>query len=162
VDVGNDRWADDSYVYGPVSLGITAAAVNEATQHCEDLFAVLSFLREPREFARRIGSYAAGKVTGLSRALREEDEWATARRFLVPEERLIRAGLRAAKDAEVATDAALAGVERLSELVCEVVDFYWTYEFFHVQYKHGLKLPLRPFSGSLPESTVEARKTSAV
>lgn len=158
-DVGNDSWADDSYVYGPVSLGITAAAVNEAAQHCEDLFALLSFLREPREFVRRMGSYAAGKVTGLSHKLREEDDWAVAKRFLIPDERLIREGLQTAEDPDGATDGVLAGVQRLGALVREVVDFYLTYEFFHLQYKHGLKLPLRPYSGSLPDTTIRERKT---
>jgi hypothetical protein len=34
-EMGNETWAEEDYVYGPLALGITAAAVNEAAQHCE-------------------------------------------------------------------------------------------------------------------------------
>jgi hypothetical protein len=49
-EMGNESWAEEHYLYGPVALGITAAAVNEAAQHCEDLFALLNFLRDPLTF----------------------------------------------------------------------------------------------------------------
>jgi hypothetical protein len=43
--MGNETWAKEDYLYGPLALGIAAAAVNEASEHCEDLFALLTFLR---------------------------------------------------------------------------------------------------------------------
>jgi hypothetical protein len=39
-----------------------------------------------------------------------------------------------------------------------VVDFYKTYEFFHVQYKHGLKILFRPLGEALPAETIAERK----
>ena len=84
-EMGNDTWAADDYVYGPLSLGLTAAAVNEAAQHCEDLFALLSFVRDPVDFAKRMASYSAGKVTQLSKRLLEADEAGIRKRFLVPD-----------------------------------------------------------------------------
>jgi hypothetical protein len=44
-EMGNETWAKEDYLYGPLALGIAAAAVNEASEHCEDLFALLTFLR---------------------------------------------------------------------------------------------------------------------
>jgi hypothetical protein len=157
-EVGSHTWADESYAYGPLALGITAAAVNEAAQHCEDLFALLTFLREPLHFAKRMGSYSAGKVTSLAPRIRGEGDWAIGVRFLVPSSQTIQEGLQDAEDGRAAIDAAEAGVARLGQLVRQVVDFYLTYEFFHVQYKHGLKLPLRPFSDSLPAETIADRQ----
>jgi hypothetical protein len=82
--MGNETWADDEYVYGPLALGITAAAVNEASQHCEDLFALLSFLRDPVTFARRMGSYSAGKVVRMADTLKRDSDATLAARFCVP------------------------------------------------------------------------------
>lgn len=51
----------------------------------------------------------------------------------------------------------------LGALVREVVDFYLTYEFFHLQQERGLKLSLRPFSGRYPKSPWdETRSPSAI
>lgn len=157
-EMNNDSWEAEDYVYGPLCLGITAAAVNEAAQHCEDLFALLTFARDPLDFTKRMASYAAGKVTGLSKRLLEEDDDGLRKRFLVPNEAIIKDGLTKAEDASSAVGAIEEAVTRLNTLVREVTDWYLTYEFFHLQYKHGFKLPLRPFSGTLPPETIEKRK----
>ncbi|MDA8269182.1 MAG: hypothetical protein M0013_12595 [Actinomycetota bacterium] len=34
-EMGNATWSEEYYIYGPLALGVTAAAVNEASQHCE-------------------------------------------------------------------------------------------------------------------------------
>jgi hypothetical protein len=67
--------------------------------------------------------------------------------------------LKKADNAPAATATVEAAVERLTSLTRSVVEWYLKYQFFHVQYKHGLKVPLRPFgTGALPPSTVEQRK----
>jgi hypothetical protein len=155
----HESWGEDSYVYGPLSLGITAAAVNEAAQHCEDLFALLRFLREPAYFAREMANYSAGKVVEFGRKLAGADDAAISRLFLVPDPETVRAGLAEAEDPEASVTHVDAGRSRLGEMVRSTASFYLKYEDFHVQYKHGLKLPLRPF-GVPTEEAIAERKTN--
>jgi hypothetical protein len=158
-EMGNESWIEEDYVYGPLALGITAAAVNEATQHCEDLFALLSFLRDPLTFARNIGSYGPGRVLRLKDEMKGESDAELARRFCVPSVDAIEDEIGKGEGPRAAVDAVRGGIGRLGNLVREVIDFYETYEFFHLQYKHGLKILFRPFGvGPSPEAIAE-RKT---
>jgi hypothetical protein len=154
----NEGWAEDTYAYGPLSLGITAAAINEAAQHCEDLFALLKFLREPSFFARQMADYSAGKVMEFGRKLVDADDAAISRLFLVPDQALVEAGLAEAADPKSAVSAIEQGRTRLAEMLRETAEFYRKYEKFHVHYKHGLKLPLRPF-GIPSDEAISERKT---
>jgi hypothetical protein len=154
---GHGSWAEDTYAYGPLALGITAAAVNEATQHCEDLFALLRFLREPSYFAREMANYRAGKVVEFGSKLVDADDATISRLFLVPDPDTVRAGLAEAVGPEASIAAVEAGRERLGVLVRETAAFYSAYEDFHVHYKHGLKLPLSPF-GIPTQEAIEERK----
>lgn len=154
---GQESWAEDTYAYGPLSLGITAAAVNEAIQHCEDLFALLRFLREPAYFAREMANYSAGKVVDFGRELADADDATISRLFLVPTPDIVRAGLADATDPESSRAAVEAGRTRLGDLVRETAVFYLAYEDFHVHYKHGLKLPLSPFGVPTTEAIKERK-----
>jgi hypothetical protein len=158
-EMGNETWAKEDYLYGPLALGITAAAVNEASEHCEDLFALLTFLREPLNFAGRMVSYGAGHVVKIADQLAKDSDADMASRFCVPSINAIAAGMVTAEDPDAALDAARAGIARLGELVRGVVGFYKTYEYFHLQYKHGLKILFRPFGGAPTAETITERKT---
>lgn len=150
-------WADDRYVYGPLIHGITAAAVNECAQHCEDLFAVLMFLREELEFSKRMLSYNAGSVTRSGLKLRELDDEAIARRFVVPTASVVEQGLALSDDPARSIAMFEEAVARLGERVRRVVNWYETYEDFHLQYKHGLKLAMRPYGDPTEEAIAERR-----
>lgn len=150
-------WADDRYVYGPLVHGITAAAVNECAQHCEDLFAVLMFLREDLEFSKRMLSYNAGSVTRSGSKLRELNDEAIAKQFVVPASSLVEEGLTLADDPSASVAMFEEAVARLGQRVRRVVDWYETYEDFHLQYKHGLKLAMRPYGNPTPEAIAERR-----
>lgn len=152
-----ESWSEETYVYGPLTRGLTAAAVNEVAQYCEDLFALLRFLREPEYFARRMGSYAAGKVVEFGRGLATADDAAVSRLLLVPDADTVRAGLDGAPDVPGATAVIETGRARLGAMVRETAAFYREFEDFHNQYKHGLKLPLRGF-GTIPPETVAERR----
>ncbi len=160
VEANNETWSEDSYVYGPLSHGITAAAVNEAVQHCEDLFALLRFLRNPDFFARDMTSYRAGQVVDFGRGLIDADDDVVSRMFLVPDRTRVRVGLNDAEDPDSAVAAIEAGRVRLGKLLRETTAFYRRFEDFHLQYKHGLKLPLRPFGTPTGEAIAD-RKRSA-
>jgi hypothetical protein len=138
---------------------LTAAAVNETAQHCEDLFALLKFLRERTDFVKRMTSYSAGQVTGFGAALSDKSDDEIRRLFLIPDRKTVAEGMQKAEDSVTAIGVVEAGVERLVSLTRRVVDWYLRFQFFHAQYKHGLKIPLRPFSsGPLPSTTVDQRK----
>jgi hypothetical protein len=154
---GNDSWADESYAYGPLSLGITAAAVNEAAQHCEDLFALLRFLREPAHFAREMANYGAGKVADFGRNLANADDAIISRLFLVPDPGTVQTGLAEAADPASSVANVEAGRAHLGDMVRATSAFYRRYEDFHIQYKHGLKLPLRPFGVPTSEAITERK-----
>lgn len=155
---GNESWKADGYAYGPLSLGITAAAVNEAAQHCEDLFALLRVLREPAYFAREMANYSAGKVVNFGRKLANADDATISRFFLVPDPDMVRTGLAEAADPESSMVNIEAGRARLGDMVRATAAFYQQYDDFHIQYKHGLKLPFKPFGTPTNEAIVE-RKT---
>ena len=156
------QWEDESYVYGPLALGLTAAAVNEAAQHCEDLFALLKFLPEPAEFVKRMTSYSAGQVTAFGRSIVNRSDSDIRKLFLIPDQQTFIDGLQNSDDPQAAISAVQEAVERLIALTRGVVNWYQSYEFFHVQYKHGMKLPFRPFGGTLPAATIEERKQNVV
>jgi hypothetical protein len=154
---GNKTWSEDTYVYGPLIHGLTAAAVNECAQHCEDLFAVLKFLREDLDFAKRMSSYGAGVVTKFGRDLSERSDEEIGRLFCVPSGATVRKGLERALGPEASFTAYDEGFASLGEHVRSVSEWYSIYEDFHVQYKHGLKLAMRPFGDPSPEAIKERR-----
>jgi hypothetical protein len=154
---GDEGWVEDEYAYGPLSLGITAAAVNEAAQHCEDLFALLKVLREPVSFARKMANYSAGKVVDFGRKLVDSDDDAVSRLFLIPNREQVRTGVSQAADPAASIAAVEAGRARLGQMVRETAEFYRRFEDFHIHYKHGLKLPLRPFGTPTDEAIAERK-----
>jgi hypothetical protein len=126
----NETWSEDSYVYGPLSHGITAAAVNEAVQHCEDLFALLRFLRDPQFFARGMTSYRAGQVVDFGRGLIDADDEVVSRLFLVADRTRVRLGLKDAEDPDSAITEVEAGRVRLGTLLRQTAAFYRRFEDF--------------------------------
>src|SRR4051812_45859901 len=82
---GASDWADDEYLFGHVALGVTAAAINEAAQYCEDLFALLKFLREPTHFVKRMMSYGAGQVVNFGHSLGKLTDEKLRCMYLVPD-----------------------------------------------------------------------------
>ena len=158
-EAGQLEWRDEQFAYGPVALGLTAAAVNETAQHAEDLFALLKFVRDPVNFAKHIASYKAGQVVHFGRSLVGASDSDIRRFFMFPSPDVVSEGMAAAEDPSSARRDVESGVNRLVNLTRQVAEWYLEKEFFHVQYKHGLKLPLsRPFGSDLPESTVAARR----
>lgn len=154
---GSQDWKDDNYVYGPLAYGITAAAVNETVQHCEDLFALLKFIGRP-DFVKAIGDYSAGKVANFASELRSATDEKILLRFMVPTNADFALAVDSPFDASDISKID-GGRAELLRLVRQTLDFYFKYEFVHVQYKHGLKLAFRPFGSILPLETVNARKS---
>lgn len=156
---GSPGWAEESYAYGTLSQGITAAAVNEVALHCEDLFGLLKCLRDRESFARNIGSYKTGQVLAFGRRLASSDDETIGRMFLVPDSETVEAGLEAAIDSAQDIAAVEAGRERLCELVRETATHYTEHEDLHNCYKHGLRLRMQAF-GQLSGEEIARRQSS--
>jgi hypothetical protein len=70
----------------------------------------------------------------------------------------VTAGLAKAPDPAASTEAVEQGRERLVRMLRDTASFYRTHEHFHVHYKHGLKLPLRPFGVPTAEAIADRRQ----
>jgi len=88
-----------------------------------------------------MGSYAAGRVVAIATKLNRDSDEQIAARFCVPS-----IGCDRGRDGESrgrrrcrCSRAPRASPGSVSSCA-RVVDFYETYEFFHLQYKHGLKV----------------------
>ncbi len=152
-------WDQDAYVYGPLIHGLTAAAVNEAAQHCEDLFAVLKFLRDRLEFVKRITSYKPGRVTQFGSGLAQADGETIRRLFIVPSSEVVKAGLAEAEAPDTVVAAVEEAVERLIVQVRNIAQWYVIYESFHIDYKHGLQLAMRPFGNPTDEAIAQRQQS---
>lgn len=71
---------------------------------------------------------------------------------------MIEKGLGASDDPVQHLAVFTEAVARLGERVRRIVEWYTVYEDFHVQYKHGLKLAMRPYGNPTPEA-IEKRRT---
>ena len=155
---GDEGFAEAAYTAGPVATGITAAALNETALHCEDLFALLKFIRST-DFVGDVMRYSAGGVTRFGEDLAKKSRDEVRRLFLFPDMDTIRTGLDGVEDIEA--DLALIDehLDHLYELVQKVVSWYVEFKWFHVQYKHGLKVALRPFGTPTDEAVAERLET---
>lgn len=157
----SEDWLDESYLMGPAVLGLTAASVNEVALHCEDLFALLKYLGEREQFTQRITTYSAGRVVAFGKTLPKLDREAIRRLFFVPSLDQLQGGLTAAEEPAASLAVAVQGMHRLVDRVQQVVQWYETYEPFHLQYKHGLKIPLSPFGRVTDETAAERQAGSS-
>lgn len=149
-------WGDDSYVFGPGISGLTATAINELAQHCEDLFALLAFLSDAN-FAQRMLSYKAGAVTNFGLRLAAANDETIRRLYMVPVPQVVTAGLSGADESTRAVGEGDSAVTRLGDLTRKVVAWYSEFAPFHVAYKHGLKLAMRPYGAPTAEAIEERR-----
>ena len=156
---GHESWVADDYLFGPLAVGLTGAALNEAAQHCEDLFALLRVLRDPHYFAREMAGYKAGTTVEFGRRLKDVDDATASRMFLVPDAQTVRSGFAKSDDPEHAVRVVEDARHCLGEMLRQVATFYGDIEGFHVQYKHGLKILFRPW-GKVTEEEIQRRRTS--
>lgn len=103
-------------------------------------------------------AYSAGSVVNFGRELADASSPRLRALFMIPAEDEVHRGLAKAADPEAAVALFEEGLQRLVAMTRQVSDWYLKYEFFHLQYKHGLKLPFSPFSHRIPEETVRERR----
>jgi hypothetical protein len=156
---GGESLREDEYLFGPLVLGLTAAAVNETALHCEDLFALLRFAGDRELFVQRMMSYGAGHVTNFGTSLAKKTAADIRKLYFVPSPQLLSDGLASAEDPRAALATAEEAVLQLVAMTHGVVDWYETYSQFHLQYKHGLTIAFRPF-GRVTQEAIEGRKAN--
>lgn len=147
---------DDSFLFGPMTSGLLAAAVSEAVMAAEDLFALLPALRDPTRFVHRVVAYNAGRIPQTADRLARLTETDTASAFFIPDATFLDPDSQAPALPAILQSART----RLREQLRFICKWWKRHEFMQRQYKHGLSLALKPFDGSLPDSTIQRRRTS--
>lgn len=159
---GTDDFSNDAYVYGPVTNGLIFSGLSELLMYCEDLFALLKFIREPEYFVRSIVSYSAGTVTNLAKKLETAQPALILKAFMIPERQHLEAILAAGPTPSEQAASILSLHDQDSETICafvkDVTSAFKRFEFYYNQYKHGLTVAIKPFGGPLNSTAIATRK----
>lgn len=139
----------DSFIYGAGTRGLLSSALNETVMYCEDLFALVKFIREPEYFAKRVVQYKAGKVIRVASQLAEMPEDNLLKLWMVPD----RFHLESVGSVD-ALNRYDDGCRNLISLVGDICQHYLKWCRFHNHYKHGLKIPMIPYNRTLPEESI--------
>ncbi|WP_160711832.1 hypothetical protein [Chitinophaga solisilvae] len=132
-----------------ITHGLYYDTIAQCIQYIEDLFALIRASRDPDYFIKNIVTYQAGQITNLIKGFKVDDK-SLGEAFHYPHVLLFPND----KDRK----AYEAGKMKLKEIIGEILDFYREYEFFYIQYKHGLTIPIRPFGNVFSEEQVEKDK----
>ena len=147
-DTSNERVIAQS-----VTNGLLFDAIAHCIQYVEDIFALIRASRNPDYFIRDIITYQAGQITSLIKSFKPTEK-NMADAFHYPLDLIY-----AREEDQVAyqNDSFL-----LKQLVMDLLQFYKDYEFFYVQYKHGLTIPLKPFARDFTDKQVAESKAGTL
>ena len=151
---------DDQYIYNPVTNGLMFSAVSELLMQFEDFFALLKFIRSDVFFIRNITRYHASNVNEVAERLIELADNEILAAFMIPDENYVKkiSSRQTKKVRERSLKLYKDGTKTLIENVKQTTEQFQKYRFFYNQYKHGLTVALRPYSGSLTEEGIQERK----
>ncbi len=139
----------ESCIAQPITNGLYFEAIAECVQYIEDLFALIKASANTEYFVKNIITYEAGQIRSFIKTFPTSDKdlgkWFHFKYDLQFEE---------------GTDSTpfTKGIESLRQLIIELKTFFVDYEFFYIQYKHGLTLPMRPFGNSYTAEQVQKEK----
>ncbi|TMN21853.1 hypothetical protein [Lentibacillus cibarius] len=118
-------------------------------------------IRENEDFIKKVVFYYArdiGKAANRIEVL-SVDELLKA--YMVPSKSYLEAVMTDQIEGKEENLAVFAtGSQNLIDYTQSVLEFFNDYRFFYNQYKHGLTVALRPFSGTLNKNELHRRKTS--
>ncbi|OJW81753.1 MAG: hypothetical protein BGO69_14700 [Bacteroidetes bacterium 46-16] len=132
-----------------VTIGLYCDAISECVQYVEDLFALIRASENPDYFIKNIITYQAGQVTSkIKTFVSNKESIETA--FHLPK------GITFSLQED--TENYANGIVEMQNLCNDIIKFYQEYEYFYVQYKHGLTIPFRPFGNSYSVEQVSQEK----
>lgn len=119
-----------------ITNGLFFDAISNSIQFIEDLFALLNAAKNPDFFINNIITYKAGKIEALIKRKYSLSEICKLFYFPFYED--------AKGDTEVEKNYT-ESINRLSNYITDLQEYYKKYHFFYTQYKHGLTIALRPY-----------------
>jgi len=150
----SDIEADEKTIAQEISNGLMFEAIQYSLQYIEDLFALINAAKKPNFFIRSIIQYNAGKVDHAIRtfSIKRKNICECFHFPYFPDEENLTE-----QELEV-QNVINESVDRLGNIIHELVEFYKKYQFFYNQYKHGLSIALRPYHNWTPEQVEEDKK----
>lgn len=141
---------DDALIAQDITNGLYFDAIAHCIQYVEDLFALIKASEKPDYFIKHVVSYSAGQITAMIKSFK-------------PDRKKLGAAFHFPSDLVLSIqddiDRYEKGIDCLSTLVKELIDFYIKYEFFYIQYKHGLTLAMKPFGQKFTPGQVAEEKS---
>jgi hypothetical protein len=117
--------------------GLIFDMIAQCVQYVEDLFALLNAAQTPERFIKEIVTYNTRTIHGL--CLKKLTDKELLKLFLLPPVENEPQGEMDTKMKE--------GIAVLREHIEHLQHFYKRFYFFYIQYKHGLKVAIRPLGG---------------
>ncbi len=148
-DIGQHDDRDGSATIAQeIHHGLYFDAIAHCVQYVEDLFALIRASRRPQAFIRSVITYKAGEITNEIRTF-TTDRKRIGQAFHFPQDLTLPT-----PDGRKAYEH---GITNLTNWTADLVRFFKDYEFFYNQYKHGLKVAMRPFNKYTPEQVEQDR-----
>ncbi len=147
-----DESAGEHTIAQEIENGLLFEAVQHSMQYIEDLFALISASQNQNHFIRSIIKYNAGKVDSFIKGFSMKDE-NICKMFHFP--------YFSKTEATTETDTLKTiydSIDRLRQILIELIEFYKKHKFFYDQYKHGLSIALRPYGVYSSEQVEKDKK----
>lgn len=141
--------ADEAIIAQNIRNGLILDAIAHCIQYIEDMFALINASKNPDYFIRDIITYQAGQVTSTIKTFKPTTK-SLGSAFHFPAELKW-------SDTEKG-EKFMKSVEYLKETVDRIIKFYRDYEFFYIQYKHGLTIPIKPFGNNFSPEQIQKEK----
>ncbi|RTQ87116.1 hypothetical protein [Lysinibacillus telephonicus] len=153
---------EDDYVYNESTNGLIFSAISELLMYIEDYLVLISFIREDEEFIKKVVKYWAGNIGKVPERLNRLSDEDLLKAYMIPNKDYILEVMSEQTEEERNSSVAVydEGVKNILEYTKSVIESFNKYRFFYNQYKHGLTVALRPFSGSINKAELQRRKTS--
>ena len=137
----------DALIAQELSHGLEFDTLANCIQYIEDLFALLKAGKQKSYFIRNIITYNAGQIEAIIK--KDFSDAELCELFYFPYFKNI--------ENENFKEGFTDGLNQLKNRVSKIKEFYKTYHFFYIQYKHGLTVALRPH-GNFTEENIQSDK----
>lgn len=149
-----DKSIGEQIIAQEISNGLKFDSVQQSIQYIEDLFALINAGKNKDFFIRNIINYNAGKIENQIRGFKlNRDNVYSCFNFPT---------FKKEKDLKPNEQKVLSiieeSVDRLIEILSDIISYYKKNLFLYNQYKHGLSIALRPFQDFSPEQIEDDKK----
>ena len=146
-----DLYAGDNTIAQQIKNGLLFEAISTSIQYIEDLFALIKASEGKDYFIRNIIKYDAGKIESLIKNFNTTNKNICKSFYFpyFPDE-------DSETESEIETKRVINGsIERLRDIIIELIEYYKKHQFFYNQYKHGLSIALRPYGQFTDEQIIK-------